>query len=569
MPIHPDPHQAAPRPSRRRGPPLQGRARGPRSEQVILATLAAATCLGLAGAAEAAPTDCAELKNVAIPGMRITSAALEPAGSFNVPAGGPGPAQTLDLPARCRVQGVLTPTPDSEIGFEVWMPATGWNGRFQGIGNGGFAGDIGVIGLANAVRAGYAAASTDTGHKGGVTDAGWALGHPEKVTDFGSRAVHLTTVTGKQLTAAYYGAPIKRSYFASCSNGGRQGLMEAQRFPEDYDGIISMAPAYDWTGLFINFIWNQQVLAAPGAAIGAAKAPAIAAAVLADCDKLDGRADGLIADPRACRFDPETLHCKGPETSSCLTEPQVAALRAIYRGPRTSDGKPVYFGFPPGGEVAPASAGWDAWIFGSAPAPSIQGAFATGFMKHIVGAGEGWKPDDFDLNRDTDALISRMAPVLNATDPDLQPFVARGGKLILVHGWSDAAIPARGTIAYYDKVRSRMGAQTDGFARLYLVPGMHHCGGGTGPSDMGGAGAARLPKDAQTDLSAALEDWVEKGRAPGPMVARQPTLPGAAAASVRTALICPYPQTATLKPGADMAAAASYHCTPPSAAAGS
>ncbi|HEY5411068.1 MAG TPA: tannase/feruloyl esterase family alpha/beta hydrolase, partial [Caulobacteraceae bacterium] len=274
MPIDPD-HQA-----RRRAPRI--------APAMGAATLVGAMwfCLTPGGAAEAAPLDCARLKDAPIPGMRITSATLEPAGPFK--AGGPGPSQALELPARCRVQGVLVPTSDSEIGFEVWLPASGWNGRFQGVGNGGFAGDIGYSGLANAVRAGYAAASTDTGHKAGGTDARWAFGHPEKLVDFGSRSIHLTAVAGKQLAAAYYGAPVRWSYFASCSNGGRQALMEAQRFPEDYDGIIAMAPAYDWTGLFMNFIWNQQVLSVPGAAIPPAKAPAIAAAVLADCDKLDG-----------------------------------------------------------------------------------------------------------------------------------------------------------------------------------------------------------------------------------------------------------------------------------------
>jgi feruloyl esterase len=528
----------------------------------------AAACVGAAqsGEAQAAPADeCARLKDLPVAGMRITAAALEPAGPFSAPAGGPGPAQTLELPARCRVQGVLEPTPDSEIGFEAWMPATGWNGRFQGVGNGGFAGDIGLLGLANAVRAGYAAASTDTGHKAGGTDARWAFGHPEKLADFGWRAIHLTAVAGKQLAAAYYGAPVRWSYFDSCSNGGRQALMEAQRFPEDYDGIIAMAPAYDWTGLFMNFIWDQKVLSAPGAAIPAAKTQAIAAAVLAACDTLDGVADGLIADPRACRFDPARLRCAGEETNSCLTDPQIAALRAIYRGPHASDGKRIYFGFVPGGESAPGSPGWDAWIFGPRPDASIQSAFGTGFMKYMAGEGDSWTPSSFDFDRDAGPLVAKVGPVLNAKDPNLEPFAARGGKLILVHGWSDAAIPARGTVAYYDSVRREMGLGADRFVRLYLVPGMHHCGGGTGPSDLGGAGVPRLPRDPRTDLSAALEAWVEQARAPGAVVAREPALPGAEAMSGRTALICPYPETAALNPGRNMMRAESYVCVRPAA----
>lgn len=505
---------------------------------------AAWTTLLPAGTAQAAPVDCARLKEVAIPGLTITSATLEPAGPLTAPALGPGPGETLDLPARCRVQGVLTPTSDSQIGFEAWLPQSGWNGRFQGIGNGGFAGDIGVLGLATAVRAGYAAASTDTGHKAGGTDARWAFGHPEKLVDYGSRAIHLTAVAGKRITAAYYGMPVRWSYFNSCSNGGRQGLMEAQRYPDDYDGIVSVAPAYDFTGLFMNFIWDQKVLSAPGAAIPAEKTPAIAAAVLADCDALDGAADGMIADPRACRFDPARLRCAAQETDSCLTDPQIEALRAIYRGPRTSDGRMIYYGFPPGGEVAPGSPGWDAWIFGPRPDASIQSAFGTNFVKYMVGEGDAWTPSDFDFDRDADPLIAKVGPILNAKDPNLRPFASRGGKLILVHGWSDAAIPAQGTISYYESLRSRMGPRSvDRFARLYLVPGMHHCAGGTGPSDLGRAGAPRLPRDPRTDLSAALEDWVERGRAPGSLVARD------APASTRTALICPYPQVAATSAG--------------------
>jgi feruloyl esterase len=529
----------------------------------LLKAMLATTCLGaavlFANGAHAATTDCAALMDLPIEG-RIISAAAEPAGPFTPPAGGFG-SQTFELPAHCKVQGVLTPTPDSEITFEVWMPATGWNGRFQGIGNGGFAGDIGYAGLAGAILGGYAAATTDTGHTGG--GAQWAVGHPEKVVDFGSRAIHLTAVIGQELVAAYYGAPAEWSYFASCSNGGRQALMEAQRYPEDYDGIIAMAPAHNWTGLFMNFVWNQQILSAPGAAIPAAKTPAIAAAVVASCDNLDGLPDGLLADPRLCRFDPAELRCSGEETDTCLTEPQVAALRALHRGPRTSDGQMLYYGFPPGGEAAPGSPGWDAWIFGVAPGASIQGSFGTDFMKYIVGGGEAWTPADFDVDRDSGAITANFGPILNADDPNLASFAARGGKLILVHGWSDAAIPAQGTIDYYESVQRELGsAQADEFTRLYLVPGMHHCGGGAGPSDLGGGGVPRLPKDPVSDLSAALEEWVEQGRAPAAMIARQAPALGSPATSapVRTGLICPYPERAVLNPGGSVTDAADYSC---------
>jgi len=522
-------------------------------------------CIGLAlpfmaaGAARAA--DCASLKGHAPPDAEITAVALQPAGAFELPAE-LGPAREVQIPAFCRVRGVLHPATDSDIAFEVWLPAEGWNGRFQGVGNGGFAGSIGYSGLAAAVQGGYAAASTDTGHQIGGTDASWAKGHPEKVTDFGWRAVHLTAVTGKSLAAAFYGAPPRHSYFTSCSNGGRQGLMEAQRFPDDYDGIIAGAPAYNWTGLFTGFVWNAQALSRPGAMIPAAKTPAIAAAVLADCDALDGVKDGLVSDPRRCRFDPETLRCADKETNGCLTGPQIAALRAIYQGPHTSKGNQIYFGFLPGGETAPGSPGWDAWIFGAAPGASVQGAFGGNFIKYVVGAPEGWTPADFDFDRDFEPLRAKTAETFNATDPDLSRFAGRGGKLILFHGWSDAAIPAQGTIAYRDEVARRMGnGKTDSFVRLFLAPGMHHCGGGTGPSDIDQGGVPSPGRDPSTSLAAALEAWVEQGRAPEQVIARQPPQGAAAAGQpVRTALLCAYPGHAMLRPGADPMRAESYSC---------
>ncbi|MEP7315013.1 MAG: tannase/feruloyl esterase family alpha/beta hydrolase, partial [Pseudomonadota bacterium] len=464
--------------------------------------------------AAAMPGDCAGLQGKAPADAEITATNAQPAGPFVIPPE-LGPARTVQLPAMCRVQGVLRPTLDSNIVFEVWLPAEGWNGRFLGVGNGGFAGSIGYTNLAAAVQGGYAAASTDTGHGPGLTDASWAVGHPEKVVDFGWRAVHLTALAGKTLTAAYYGTPPTRSYFNSCSNGGRQGLMEAQRFPEDYDGIIAGAPAYRWTGLFTDFVWNAQALAKPGAAIVAAKTPAIAQAVLAQCDARDGVKDGLVSEPRRCRVDLRKLACAGKESDACLTPPQITALRAIYQGARTSKGRPIYFGFPPGGEVAPDSPGWDAWIFGATPGASIQNAFGGSFVKQIVGAPASWTPADFDFDRDFEPLEAKTAETFNATNPDLSRFAARGGKLILYHGWSDAAIPAQGTIEYRDSVVRQMGAKRTGeFVRLFMVPGMHHCAGGTGPSDFGQNSVPARADSATSSVMVALQEWVERGSAP-------------------------------------------------------
>jgi feruloyl esterase len=341
--------------------------------------------------------------------------------------------------------------------------------------------------------------------------------------------------------------------------------MEAQRFPDDYDGVIAGAPAYNWTGLFTGFVWNTQRLSQPGAMIPAAKAPAIASAVLAQCDKLDGLADGLLSDPRQCHFDPQALRCAAGETNSCLTDPQIASLRAISQGPRTPDGKSIYFGFPPGGESVPGSAGWDAWIFGAGPGASIQGAFGSNFVKYIVGAPDDWTPAVFDFGRDFEQVLARTAATFNATDPDLSRFAARGGKLILFHGWSDAAIPAQGTIAYHDAVVSTMGADSAAsFLRTFMVPGMHHCAGGAGPSDFGQGGPSPDDNDPATSLSAALRAWVEDDHAPEQVIARQAPPPGGPqSVAARTGLICAYPQRAVLAAGGDPLRAESYHCRAP------
>lgn len=521
----------------------------------LLAACGASLTLAFLASGAANAADCAGLKARSTAKTEIVAATLHPGGPFAVP-GRPPTARPEAMPAFCRVQGVLRPTADSHINFEVWLPEQGWNGRFQGIGNGGFAGAIGYGELAAAVQAGYAAASTDTGHTGELTDARWAKDHPEKVIDYGWRGIHLTAVAGKALTTAFYGAAPRRAYFISCSNGGRQGLMEAQRFPEDYDGIIAGAPAYNATQLFTGFIWNNRALNMPGARITPAKTPAIEAAVLARCDAVDSARDGLVSDPTACRFDAQELRCSGAETDACLTEPQIAALTAIRQGPRTSKGRQIYFGFPPGGE---GRGGWNQWIFGAQANTSVQSRFGSNFARYMLGGPETWEPADFDFDG---AIARSLHQTLDATDPDLSRFAARGGKLVLYHGWSDAAIPATGTIAYHDQVRRKIGARkTDASLRLFMSPGVGHCSGGSGPSDFDQAGAWSPGRDASNSLGAALVAWVEQGRAPEQVIARQPGAP--AGAPVRTGLLCAHPARATLTPGADPMRAESFSCRVP------
>jgi feruloyl esterase len=490
---------------------------------------------GLLGVSVAFGADCEGLAKLTLPVTKITEAKVA--------------AAAKDSPPVCRVTGVITPSADSEINFEVWMPVTGWNGKFLGIGNGGYAGSISRGGLAEAARNGFASASTDTGHKaaGGI-DASWALNHPEKIIDFGHRAIHLMTVRGKSITAAFYGSAPKKSYFSSCSNGGRQALMEAQRYPEDYDGIIAGAPANDWTHLMTGAVKNSAAtLRDPSFYIPADKLPAIQAAALAACDKDDAVADGVIENPAKCRFDPGVLLCKGADTKACLTAPQVGALKEIYGGLKDAKGKQVYPGYAPSGEAE--NGGWGGWITGPAPEKSALFGFGTNFFKYMVYSDPNWDYKTFDVAKDLPAA-QKLAVHLNAVNPDLKPFQARGGKLILYHGWCDAAIPGQAVIDYYNSVVKKMGAKATGaFVRLFMVPGMQHCGAGAGPNNFGQGGA---PKgDPAANIAAALEQWVEKGTAPEMIVAAKPG---------RTRPLCAYPKTAKYKGAGSTDAAGSFEC---------
>jgi feruloyl esterase len=494
----------------------------------------------------AAAADCAALASLALPGGAITFAEQVPAGQFTPPGSKP----VDDLPAFCRVAATFRPSPDSDIKFEAWLPASSWNGKFLGVGNGGYAGAISYPALADAIRNGYASASTDTGHTAipGI-DATWALNHPEKVIDFGWRAIHLTAVTAKALVRAYYGEAARRSYFNSCSNGGRQALMEAQRFPEDYDGIISGAPANNWTHLLSNAVnMVKATMADPASYIPASKLPAIQAAALAACDASDGVKDGVIENPLECKTDLAGLLCTGAENDSCLTAPQLAALKVIYGGLRSSKGVRLFPGYPMGGEADPA--GWGPWITGAAPGKAAMYGFGTQFFSNIVYGDPAWDFKTFDVDRDLKAAQAKAGQALDSVNPDLSKFRARGGKLILYHGWSDAAIPATSTIDYFRAVEAKMGAaETNSFVRLYLAPGVQHCGGGAGPNNFGQATAPQ--GDPAFNIAKALEVWVESGTAPGSIVARN---------STRTRPLCPYPRVAEYKGEGSTDDAANYRC---------
>ncbi len=512
--------------------------------------------------APAEAASCESLSNVKLPGTRITGATTVQAGAFISPepkVSNEAAERYKKLPAFCRVLATLTPTADSNIKVEVWMPLSGWNHKFQGEGNGGFAGSMPYGLMSGALAEGYATAGTDTGHEGDATDAAWALKHPEKIADFGYRGVHEMTEKAKAITAAYYGRAPQRSYFVGCSDGGREALMEAQRFPNDYDGILAGAPANYWTHLLGSGVdVSKTLLGTPGGYIPAAKIPAISAGVLGACDSQDGVKDGIVSEPNLCRFDPSTLLCKGAETDSCLTGPQVASLKKLYEGGRTSTGVQIFPGYSPGGEEG--DGGWKGWITGTEPGDSEGSKYVNGFFRYMVFNDPAWSYKTANIDASLRAADEKMAKMLNSDDPDLTGFRKRGGKLIIYHGWSDAAIAPENTIDYFQSVGKKLGpGDRNQFVRLYMVPGMQHCIGGPGPSLFGQFSviAGKSPKDS---VYLGLETWVEKGVAPGRIIATKLKEGDPSHAIEMTRPLCPYPQVAKYKGAGDTNQAASFAC---------
>ena len=529
------------------------------------ATLLLFSSVLLTAQSDASPSQkCEALAKLKLPNVTITTAKTEAAGEFAGPrhpfTGADISAFYKQLPAFCRVVANAHPSSDSDITIEVWMPLDNWNGKLQGLANGGFAGAINYLELGASLQHGYVATGTDTGHTGSPIDAAWALGHPEKIIDFGYRGIHEMTRVAKLVIPQFYGSAPKRSYFAGCSDGGREALMEAQRYPDDYDGILAGAPANYWTGLLsLAVVDTQAVTVTPASFIPPAKISIIGKAVVAACDKLDGVADGVLNDPRQCRFDPATIQCKGSEdTIDCLTAPQVTALKTIYAGIQDASGKAVFPGYLPGAEEG--QGGWALWITGPAPAKSLMAYFGLGYYSNMVYDQKNWDYKTFDVNTGMKAATIKTADALNATNADLSGFRSHGGKLILYHGWNDPAIPALNTVNYYQNVIAKMGRPAaDSFTRLYMVPGMQHCGGGPGPENFGEALDA-TSSDPQHNIRITLENWVEKGTAPSSFVVSK----AASANSPEiTRPLCPYPQTAKYKGTGDPNKAENFSCVSP------
>ena len=501
--------------------------------------LAGATLLAT-WAAPAAAAECGDLARLALPNGKVTSAALVAPGAFQQPAGpgappGVGAGAYADLPQFCRVQATLAPSGDSDIKVEVWLPSAGWNGKFVGIGNGIWAGQLSYSQLADPLKRGYAVATTDTGHSGNGLTAEWAIGHPEKLVDFGHRAVHEMTVTAKRAIAAFYGRAPEKSYWNSCSTGGRQGLMSAYRYPEDYDAISAMAPANPMTDLMAQSMWaGWQPNRAPGAMVPVPQMAAVHRAAVAQCDKDDGLEDGLIGRPEACRFDPGSVEG--------LTDAQVETLRAIYRGP------PGLPGWPVGSELQLA-----ALTQGPQPFPVAL----TYYSMLVFGDQPDWDWKSFDYERDTLRGREYGAGILDVPAAGLSEFFARGGILLMSHGWSDGLIPATNALRFYDQLMPTLNpdAAASQF-RLFMAPGMDHCAGGEGPSEF--------------DTLGVIDEWATSGTAPQRILATRPTaaagIPGAPAGPPRAPMsrpLCPYPQYARYEGSGDPMAADSFTCVAP------
>jgi feruloyl esterase len=530
---------------------------------------------------------CDSLKSLKLPDTTITVAEEVPAGGFHLPEvpvalQPPGNAAQRNavfpkLPAFCRVGGDIHPAPNSDIKFEVWMPIEKWNGRFEAVGNGGYAGNLEYAAMGNALLDGYTTGSTDTGHAevpgGPGAPAPWAL-NTEAIIDFGYRAVHEMTVKSKATIVAFYGSGPQYSYWNGCSEGGRQGMGEAERYPNDFNGILAGAPVFSFVpSRSREFVTAKLTASGEMAPVPQAKYKAIYAAILEQCDAADGVKDGVINDPQQCHFDPAVLLCKNGDATDCLTAPQVKAMQIEYggvynpvthallarghspgfevnlanqagRGGQGGPGGPA----GPSAQAGPGGRGGPGGSTGQAGQPNNAGAqaaqFSRSFYRYFVYQDLNWDASTFDYAKDFPYAEKKVGGILDNYDPNLKAFKAAGGKLISYHGWADNAPAPMTTVDYFNEVQKSVGDSSD-FYRLFMVPGMGHCQGGPGTDHF--------------DKMAAITDWVERGKAPESIVASHIT-DGQVS---RTRPLCPYPQVAKYKGTGSTDDAANFACMKP------
>jgi tannase/feruloyl esterase len=539
-------------------------------------TAAASVLLGLSGCggggddsppAQAQPLSlkekCPTLTGVALDATTTITSASVISGSFTPP----GTTTPLtDVPESCRIVGVAKPVPDSNINFEVWLPISNWNEKFMSASEAGFAGLITWGELKKNVLRGYATAGTDMGHVDPTTVGGdWIVGHPERVKDWGYRGKHVTTVAAKAAIEQFFGMAPKKSYYVGCSGGGHEGMLELQRYPDDFDGYVIGAPASDWTGQTTRWAWENRVFADAASQIPNDKLPALQAATLAQCDAVDGVKDGIISNPRACTFNPDVLLCPaGTDTNACLTTPQLTALKKVYQGPRDSANRQLFPGNEIGAETslnARGAANWPSFVTG----PFIRmtlGLFTYGRMLHNV---TDWDPMRFSFDTDPDLMRAVLGPDINATDADLRVQKAKGIKILHYHGWADGALSPQASISYYEAVAAQVGGidKAQEFYKLYMVPGMVHCAGGPGPNHIGNEDYPYNPNaTAKDDLVKALEQWVEKGQAPDTITATKYTNDNITSPVIMKRPVCPWPKVQKYVSG-DPNVESSFVCSAP------
>ena len=493
---------------------------------------------------------CESLTGLQLVNGKVTAAQAIATGTYQ-PEGASSPIEKL--PPFCRVHVVVQPA----VNIEVWLPLAGWNGKLLAVEPGGLIGSIsygntvdlneltnpgGVSGLANGIQRGYAMMSSDAGHN--TTDNSW-YGQLDRVIDVADRGIHEMTMKGKIVTAAFYTQQPSRTYFDACSGGGRVAMIEAQRFPDDYDGIIAGYPGANWNNLMAAELWQTRASTGSAAAnFPLTKAPMVTAAAIAKCDEDDGLKDGLISTPATCHFDPGVLQCKGADQPDCLTPAQVDVVRKMYAGPHYPDGRRISYGLLPGSE-----SGWGTKYIGITDVNTQGGVGDRLFIKLTIFNDPNYDLKSFDFNRDMDFMNDKAAAIMNATNPDLSGFKARGGKLLTYYGWADDLAPPQFTPDYYESVVAKLGSRTavESFYRLFMVPGMGHCQGGIGPNKF--------------DMVKVLENWSEKGIAPDSIIASK--VDEKTKKVTRTRPLCPWPQVAKYNGVGSIDEAKNFYCVRP------
>jgi feruloyl esterase len=532
-------------------------------KRLLLATTLLSSTAFYISPASAAP-NCASLASLTLPyHTTITLAQSYSAGQVVT-------GTTVAPVALCRVAATAKPGSHSNVKFEVWIPSDGsWNGKYQQVGNGGFAGSIQYAAVANAVSRGYAAASTDDGTSGPPAGAPAFIGNQDVLIDYGHRSLKVTSDNSKAIIVAFMNRGPRRSYFVGCSDGGREALQQAQRYPNDFDGIIVGSPTNDFVGEFgSSYLWNTQALlggpqtaGVPDAYIPPSLLPVLSNKALAKCVGKDGGApgDAFLSDPSMCRFDPREVQCKsGDAPGTCLSPAQVAAAKKIYAGAHSSRGELLFPGYEPGGEAAAGD--WQSWLTGNSSATGgSQTALGKGFGCNLV---EGTATCDYlaeNVTQQYNIAKQTIQPIASAINPDLRAFARRGGKMIQYAGWADAAIAPQNGLNYYRAVQKKLGGDVTDFYRVFMVPGMAHCSGGAGVNAFGNGTVNGPVIDADHDLVKALERWVEQGRAPDKIIATHYVNNSASQGVQFQRPLCVYPQRGTYT-GGDPNLASSFRC---------